>query len=150
MPETYFSIRTRRPTRRAAPAAALFLIGVALGGCSGGDFGRTRQDFLNDDMHRWIGGEVTGSVGLPASQFQLTDGERQLRDLAYPLIEPPHSRPAWKTVFGDYQPLPSPWRQQVAFDRTAYGRTLIDEPHRSHSSRYAQLIEDVRDDITRF
>ena len=27
---------------------------------------------------------------------------------------------------------------------------LIDEPHRSHSSRYAQLIEDVRNDITRF
>src|SRR5262249_40189788 len=38
----------------------------------------------------------------------------------------------------------------VEFDRTTYGRTLIDEPHRSHSSRYAQLIEDVRDDITRF
>ena len=36
------------------------------------------------------------------------------------------------------------------FDRTAYGRTLIDEPHRSQFSRYAQLIEDVRDDITRF
>jgi hypothetical protein len=27
---------------------------------------------------------------------------------------------------------------------------LIDEPHRSHASRYAQLIDDVRDDITRF
>ena len=27
---------------------------------------------------------------------------------------------------------------------------LIDEPHRSHSSRYSQLIDDVRDDITRF
>jgi hypothetical protein len=150
MPETCFPIRTRRPTRRAAPRLAQLLIGAALAGCSGGDFGRTRQDFLNDDMHRWIGGEATGSVGLPASEFQLTDMERQLRDLAYPLIEPPHSRPAWKTVFGDYQPLPSPWRQQVVFDRTAYGRTLIDEPHRSHSSRYAQLIEDVRDDITRF
>ena len=36
------------------------------------------------------------------------------------------------------------------FYRTAYGRTPIDEPHRSHSSRYAQLMEDVRDDITRF
>jgi len=36
------------------------------------------------------------------------------------------------------------------FDRTAYGRALIDEPHRSHASRYAQLIEDVRDDISRF
>jgi hypothetical protein len=123
---------------------------MTLGGCSGGDFGRTRQDFLNDDMHRWMGTEATGSVGLHASQFQLTDNERQLRDLAYPLIEPPHSRPAWKTVFGDYQPLASPWRQKAVFDRTAYGRALIDEPHRSQSSRYAQLIEDVRDDITRF
>jgi hypothetical protein len=148
MPETCFPIRARWRARRSA--LALLLFGVTLTGCSGGDFGRTRQDFLNDDMHRWLGGEVTGSVGLPASQFQLTDGERQLRDLAYPLIEPPHSRPAWRSVFGDYQPLPSPWRQQVVFDHTAYGRTLIDEPHRSHSSRYAQLIEDVRDDITRF
>jgi hypothetical protein len=129
---------------------ALVVAGATLGGCSGGDFGRSRQDVLNDDMHRWIGREVTSSVGLRASQFQLTEHERLLRDLAYPLVEPPHSRPAWKTVFGDYRPLPSPWRQQIVFDRTAYGRTLIDEPHRSHSSRYAQLIEDVRDDITRF
>src|ERR1700730_16441207 len=150
MPETYFPIRTGRRVSISSSGLTLILLSLALGGCSGGHFGRTREDFRNDDMHRWIGGEVTGSVGLHASQFQLTDYERQLRDLAYPLIEPPHSRPAWKTVFGDYQPLPSPWRQQVAFDRTAYGRTLIDEPHRSHSSRYAQLIEDVRDDITRF
>src|SRR5437879_5937007 len=101
-------------------------------------------------MHRWIGGEATSSIGLRPSQFQLTDNERQLRDLAHPLIEPPHSRPAWKSVFGDYLPQPSPWRQAPAFDRTAYGRALIDEPHRSHSSRYANLIDDVRDDVTRF
>jgi hypothetical protein len=150
MPETCFPIRTRRKFPVSPRALALLLIGGMLGGCSGGDFGRTRQDFLNDDMHRWIGGEATGSVGLRASQFQLTDGERQMRDYAYPLIEPPRSRPAWKSVFGDYKPLPSPWRQKVVFDRTAYGRQLIDEPHRSHSSRYAQLIDDVRDDITRF
>ncbi len=86
MPAPRFPIRTSRPGRRSLPAMALCLVGAALGGCSGGDFGRTRSDFLNDDMHRWIGGEVTGSVGLNASQFQLTDGERQLRDLAYPLI----------------------------------------------------------------
>jgi hypothetical protein len=139
-----------RSDRRSLPSLALLSIALALGGCSGGDFGRTRQSARNDDMHRWIGAEATSSVGLRASQFQLTDNERLLRDLAYPLIEPPHSRPAWKSVFGDYKPLPSPWRQQVIFDRTAYGRILIDEPHRSHSSRYAQLMEDVRDDITRF
>jgi hypothetical protein len=125
-------------------------MGVALGDCSGGDFGRTRQDFLTDDMHGWIGAEATSSIGLRSSQFQLTDNERLLRDLAYPLIEPPRSRSAWKSVFGDYKSLPSPWRQAPVFDRTAYGRQLIDESHRSHSSRYAQLMEDVRDDITRF
>src|ERR1700735_1227025 len=150
MPETFFPIRTPRRRLIPSPVLMLLLISAALGGCSGGDFGRTRQDFVNDDMHRWIGSEATGSVGLHSSQFQLTDYERQLRDLAYPLIEPPHSRPAWKSVFGDYQPVPSPWRQQIVFDRTAYGRMLIDEPHRSHASRYAQLIDDVRDDITRF
>src|SRR4030088_3484209 len=150
MPETRFPIRIIRQLRTRSAIVTLLLVSATLGGCSGGDFGRTRQDFRNDDMHRWLGGEATGSVGLRASQFQLTDNERLLRDLAYPLIEPPHSRPAWKSVFGDYKPLPSPWRQEALFDSTAYGRLLIDEPHRSHSSRYAQLIEDVRDDITRF
>jgi hypothetical protein len=150
MPETCFPIRTKLQVPSSSQVLTLLLVGVMLGGCSGGDFGRTRKDFLSDDMHRWIGGEATASVGLRPSQFQLTDNERLLRDLAYPLIEPPHSRPAWKSVFGDYAPLPSPWRQTPVFDRTAYGRQLIDEPHRSHSSRYAQLMEDVRDDITRF
>jgi hypothetical protein len=150
MPGTFFPIRARPLVRRSGLILALLLTGGAIGGCSGGDFGRTRQDVRNDDMHRWLGGEATGSVGLRASQFQLTDNERMLRDLAFPLIEPPHSRPAWKSVFGDYKPLPSPWRQAVIFDRTAYGRLLIDEPHRSHTSRYAQLMEDVRNDITRF
>src|SRR3954454_18432991 len=140
------------PTRLRLPSAVAVAISLAalLCGCAGGDFGRTRENFRNDDMHRWIGVEATGSVGLPASQYQLTDKERLLRDLAHPLIEPPHSRPAWKTVYGDYQPMPAPWRQAPLFDRTAYGRLLIDEPHRSHVSRYAQLIEDVRNDLTRF
>src|ERR1700712_3465081 len=149
----------RHPTRttgtRSHPALMLVLVSTALGsflgGCSGGDFGRTRGDFRNDDMHRWLGAEATGSVRMTPSQFQLTENERQLRDLAYPLIEPPHSRPAWKSVFGDYKPLASPWRQGApAFHRSPYGRMLIDEPHRSDASRYAQLIDDVRDDIPRF
>ncbi|WGD49684.1 hypothetical protein QA641_29160 [Bradyrhizobium sp. CB1650] len=144
MPETIRQIRS------ISSSVLLALIGATLAGCSGGDFGRTRADMRSDDMHRWLGAEVTSSVGVRPSDFQLTEEERQLRDLAYPLIEPPLSRPAWKSVFGDYQALPSPWRQKVVFDRTMYGRTLIDEPHRTHSSRYAQLIEDVRNDITRF
>ncbi|NEW91305.1 hypothetical protein [Rhodopseudomonas sp. BR0M22] len=139
---------------RGGAARAALLISIlatfALGGCAGGDFGRTRRDFVTDDMHRWIGAEATGSIGLKASAFQLTDQERTMRDMAYPLIEPPHARPAWKSVFGDYQPIAAPWRQQPPFDRTAYGKLLIDEPHRSHASRYNELIQDVRNDLTMF
>jgi hypothetical protein len=149
--------RVNAGTAPATPAGSLLprlvsviVLGTTLAACSGGDFGRVRQDVRNDDMHRWMGAEATGSIGRPPSRFQLTDTERMLRDLAYPLVEPPHSRPAWKSVFGDYDPFAPPWRQKPAFDRSAYGRQLIDEPHRSHASRYAQLIDDVRDDITRF
>jgi hypothetical protein len=150
MPEMSTQIRTRLRLPPAILVAIPIIAAAMLGGCAGGDFGRTRENARNDDMHRWVGIEATASVGLRPSQYQLTDKERLLRDLAYPLIEPPHSRPAWKSVFGDYQPLPAPWRQAPLFDRTAYGRLLIDEPHRSQTSRYNQLIEDVRNDITRF
>jgi hypothetical protein len=135
---------------RLCSLVAVILFGATLAACSGGDFGRVRQDVRNDDMHRWMGAEATGSIGRQPSRFQLTDSERMLRDLAYPMVEPPRSRPAWKSVFGDYEPFAAPWRQKPVFDRSAYGRQLIDEPHRSDASRYAQLIDDVRDDITRF
>jgi hypothetical protein len=149
MPRSFHADRVRR-RRRALLIFPLALLGASLGGCAGGDLGRTRAVSLNDDMHRWIGAEAMNSVGKPGSHFQLTENERLLRDLAYPFIEPPHSRPAWKTVWGDYARMPAPWRQEIHFDRTAYGRRLIDEPHRSHASRYSQLMEDVRDDLTRF
>ena len=97
---------TTRQIRPVVTAILLALVGATLGACSGGDFGRTRADMRSDDMHSWLGAEVTGSLGLKPSQSQLTDAERQLRDLAYPLIEPPLSRPAWKSVFGDYKALP--------------------------------------------
>jgi hypothetical protein len=147
MPHRASPIRTR--LRITSASVLFFVLGAALGGCSGGDFGRSRQSVLSDDMHRWIGGEATASVGLHASEFALTDRERLMRDQAYQLIEPPQSRPLWKSVFGDYRPLPAPWRQNAAFDRTAYGKLLIDEPHRSPTSRYNVLTDDVRSDIVR-
>lgn len=139
---------TARPLRLCA--AVLFLgLGLGLAGCASGDFGRTRSTFSSDDMHAWLGPEATGSLGEPASAFPLTDSERLLRDLAYPFIEPPRQRPFWAGVFGDYVPISPPWKQKVVFDRTIYGRKLLAEPTRSATSRYNQLIEDIRDDITR-
>ena len=74
MPETCFPIRTRRRVPIPSPVLTLLLIGAALGGCSGGDFGRTRQDFRNDDMHRWIGerGDRQASACMPRNSSSPT------------------------------------------------------------------------------
>src|SRR3979409_871406 len=61
--------------------ASSLLASAVLGGCAGGDFGRTRENARNDDMHRWIGIEATGSLGLRASQYQLTDKKSLVRHL---------------------------------------------------------------------
>jgi hypothetical protein len=140
---------TAQPLRLRAAVLFCALAAFGGGGCASGDFGRTRSTFVTDDMHAWLGPEATGSLGEPSSLFPLTDGERQLRDLAYPFIEPPRDRPFWAGVFGDYLPISPPWGQKVSFDRTAYGRRLLADPTRSATTRYSQLIEDIRDDITR-
>lgn len=58
MPE---NLRQIRPVVTAIMLASL---GATLAACSGGDFGRTRADMRSDDMHRWLGAEVTSSIGL--------------------------------------------------------------------------------------
>ena len=52
MPELCLPIRTTG--LRSLPALMLLVARAVLGGCSGGDFGRTRADMRNDDMHRWL------------------------------------------------------------------------------------------------
>jgi hypothetical protein len=127
----------------------LFVLPLVFGlGCVGDDFGRTRQAFYHQDMHQWVGAEATVALDGYPSNFPLTDDERALRDMAYYFIEPPHSRPAWKGVFGDYDRIHAPWSHKVVFDRTSYGRKMIDEPHRSQASSYQGLMEDVRNDLT--
>jgi len=46
---------TIRQIRPFVSAVLLTLLGAALGACSGGDFGRTRESMRSDDMHRWLG-----------------------------------------------------------------------------------------------
>ena len=80
MPETRFPIRCLAP-------AVLLLAGSMLGGCSGGDFGRTREDFRNDDMHRWIGLEATSSVGIRPSQCDATNGHYSSSPMDFTLVQ---------------------------------------------------------------
>ena len=96
----------------------------------------------------------SGWTPSPARQpcprtFELTDDERKLRDLAYPLIEPPYDRQQWYSVLRRIRRdrLRSP---AAIFDRTAYTTALVlPTAYRSPAARYARLIDDIRNDMTR-
>jgi hypothetical protein len=128
--------------RLAFAFAALTL----LAGCNtNGDFGEVRPSLVRDDIHDWVGSAATAGLPGGPSAFDLTDDERQLRDLAYPLIEPPYDRQRWNSVAGEYGLFPVP----VPLPRDAYANYLLSAAFRSPSARYAQLIDDVRNDTTR-
>jgi hypothetical protein len=128
--------------RRVFAFAAISL----LGGCGtpNFDFAEVRPTLVSDGIHDWVGPYATGSV---PSEFALTDDERALRDLGYPLIEAPYDRHQWYSVAGEYgvfRPNPGP-----VFDRTAYASALLSLYARSPSALYSQLSNDIRNDITR-
>jgi hypothetical protein len=119
-----------------------------LAGCgTQGDFGEVNPTLVRDDTHDWLGQEVSARPLTWLSNSYLTDDERQLRDLAYPLIEAPYNRQQWYSVAGEYGVIGSDPRQGI--DRAAYANHLISKSFRSASARYAQLIEDIRNDTTR-
>lgn len=144
----------------SAAAFAVILLTTALpqnAFAADGDFGRSRSiplfadvhRWLGVEEHRWVGREAAQSMGEQPSGYLLTEDERLLRDLVYPLIEPPGRRPLWVHVFGEYIPMSAPWRQEPRFDRSAYGRMLLADSRAAFNSRYAQLNQDIRNDVTR-
>ncbi len=130
----------------------LVLAGTALlAGCassgSGGDFGEVRSDLVRDNIHDWVGREAAIEHHTAPSTFQFTDDERALRDLAYPLIEPPYDRQKWYSVLGEYGKFKT--FQVAAADRSAYLKHLMEPHYRSSSARYAQLLDDINNDEAR-
>src|ERR1700744_5409802 len=143
------SLRVRRPSGATALALPVITLLVLSGCTSIGDFGRLQGPLVTDDIHAWVGEEAATQVGAPISADNLTDDERTLRDLAFPLIEPSYDRIRWDAVVYEYGEKNSFQRELWAFDPTAYYRHLQGEMLRSTAARYNQLIDDIRNDIVR-
>lgn len=139
-----------RYRHRIAPSL-LTLIGLlAVAGCTSiGDFGRVDPEFVTDGIHDWVGRDAAKDAGLPASKNRLTEDERELRDLAFPLIEPPYERQRWDAVIYEYGVDRLMRRDVWVYDRTAYYRHLLAKWDRSPMTRYNQLSDDIRNDTVR-
>jgi hypothetical protein len=123
---------------------------VLVSGCTSiGDFGRLQSPLVSDDIHAWVGQEAAAHAGAPVSVNNLTDDERTLRDLAFPLIEPPYDRVRWDAVVYEYGQKRTFRRDLWSFDTAAYYAHLMGEFHRSSIARYNLLIDDMRNDIVR-
>jgi hypothetical protein len=120
---------------------------LLLAGCSAnGDFGRVKRTLVSDDTHAWMGPAAAPKISDPPWRHQLTDEERRMRDLAYPMIEPPYDRNRWYSVLGEYGLKGRAWPYP---DRAAYASRLFQTAYRSQTARYNKLIEDIRIDVTR-
>ena len=128
--------------------AALATLFVA--GCTSiGDLGRLQSPLVTDDVHAWVGQEAAAHARAPISINNLTDDERTLRDLAFPLIEAPFDRVRWDAVVYEYGQKHEFRRDLWTYDTAAYYAHLMGEFHRSTIARYNQLIDDMRNDIVR-
>jgi hypothetical protein len=142
------SPQTRRRCQTKLPVAVLALL--LLPGCSSiGDFDRLQPALVTDDIHAWVGQEAAAHAGAPISLDNLTEEERTLRDLAFPLIEPPYDRGRWDSVLYEYGVKREFRRELWAVDFTAYYRHLQAAGHRSTAGRYNKLIDDIRNDVVR-
>jgi hypothetical protein len=126
----------------------VFVVGAGLlAGCANGDFQEVRPSLVRDDIHDWVAYDAIAGQGSLPSIFELTDDERLLRDLAYPLIEPPYDRHRWYSVAGEYGLIGVP--HGVGFNVAAYSEHLMGARYRSPSARYAQLSDDIKNDAVR-
>jgi hypothetical protein len=131
---------------RLVRALALPLL---LGACGAaqGDFGRLKTGLVDDDIHRWVGRDAARTVGVAPSQYPLTDEERTLRDLGYPLIELPFDRAKWYSIVHEYGV--THYFGWPEFRVEEYSAKLMGEYYRSATARYHQLNTDIRNDVVR-
>ena len=132
---------------RIAIAIPILAASALLSGCGvNTDFGRVRPTMYNDDVHAWMGPVTTREQGNPVWRHGLTDEERRLRDLAYPLIDPPYDRNKWSSFLGELGLGSRVWPYP---DRNEYASRLFTQPYRSQTARYNRLMEDIRNDVVR-
>mgnify|MGYP001111838464 CR=1 FL=1 len=125
------------PILRAGCVRFAFLLALLpLAACMrSGDLGRMEPTLLTPK------GEPLETGSVPASEFPITDDERQLRALARNLLTAPGAEP--RAVISLVRPV-NPREEEAR-----YVDALVNGAYRSAAARYSRLIDDTRNDIQR-
>ena len=107
VPELKDLMRTALQRHRCGPVWAQRLAVLAalttLTACGTyGDFQEVSPSASRVDMHDWLSLDAIAGKPTWPSDFPLTEDERAMRDLAYPLIEWPYNRHKFYSVAGEY------------------------------------------------
>jgi hypothetical protein len=139
------------PRRHSLPKRSLVVLPLLVLSCctSIGDLGLVQEPAVADNIHAWVGQEAALHAGGPISFSNLTEDERTLRDLAFPLIEPPYDRRRWDAVLFEYGQQPEFRRSLWIVNPEDYYAHLAAANYRSTAGRYNRLNDDIRDDVVR-
>lgn len=123
---------------------------AALAGCSqAGDFGRQRPSVVNNQILPAAGAALAYAREEPVSAYRMTDREREMRDLGWAIVMPPHEAQSLDRVLVELRRTRILPANAVRFRKEAYVRTLLAIDFRSSTARYARLLEDVLTDTGR-
>ena len=143
------SCRSRLRLRfEVAPTMAALAL-LALPGCSSlGDLGYVDHPAVADNIHAWVGQEAAARAGAPISLANLTEDERTLRDVAFPLIQPAYARGRWDRSFMNTGRSATFSAASGSSIRPALLPSIFWPPNfRSTAGRYNRLNDDIRNDV---
>lgn len=119
------------------------LSSLLLAGCTPGDLGRPRPNFLSDQLAPAIGDWAARSRGEASSWFRMTDDEEQLRARAWRLVLPAHERSFFERQLSDLAHARIPPAEAQSSLVSDYHLALTSGSYASQASRYNRLAEDA-------
>lgn len=131
------------------PAVLIGLV-LALSACAPqGDFGRPRENALNDEAMPWLGNHLARMREEPVSGYSFTDAEREMRQLGYGLMMPTHPADRWNQFWAELRRTRIGEAGRFDPDPRGYCHTLAREDYRSSKARFIRMTDDIRADRSR-
>ena len=138
-------IRPAMASRRSFGVGLL----ACLAACSRptGDFGRVEPSVLHDQILPGLGNRIASSKRDElVSDFNQTDNEKTLRDLAWQLVQPPHLKDWFGATLVEFQRTRVLPEMDQKWNTKAYYELLRRDDFISSETRWQRLISDMHTD----